>query len=221
MIREAVDALNAELKGVLTDEVRLEKVDQLSKKNAELEAFLDEKKQVGALYDRMIKDGKLVIDEEKLKSTSHCEILNINHRPNHDLNHSVRAAYYIKTHHAFNQQHKTQNFQDLSSNDLEKLQLMMLFSVVGRRDETGFNDGVDGCATYKSFRATSGREYLKYCRENTPELYDTKTKEGLDDLYRDALIVEMMGNTIIPNHSSGEALFIEYVIEKSIKEKEI
>lgn len=175
--------------------------------------FLDEKHSVAELYNKIVERGTLVIDTNRLESHFKCKILNINHRPNHDLNHSVRVAYFIKIYHAFNQEHQMDGFQALSSNDLEKLQLMMLFSVVGRRDETGFHDEDNGCATYQSFRAVSGREYLTYCLDK-PKLYDPKDPNNLENIFRDALVVEIMGYPDLPSEWSGQMLLIDYVIAK-------
>lgn len=102
--------------------------------------------------------------------------------------------------------------------DLEKLQLMMLFSVVGRKDETGFADGgANGRAVYQGFRATSGLEYLKYCRAHATHAYPSNDA-GLEDLYRDAIVVELMGFPSIQDaiQSSGlQKVLINYVMGKA------
>ena len=91
--------------------------------------------------------------------------------------------------------------------------MMMLFSVVGRRDETGFSDrGALGRKTYESFRTTSAREYLQYCQK------EEGTQALREDHYLQALVVELMGypslETAIQKGAKPE-LLIDYIIAKN------
>lgn len=109
------------------------------------------------------------------------------HRPNHGLHHSLRAAASIPIILGF--LNKTS-----SASEIEKLQHMMLFSVVGRLDETGFSETGEwgkGKVTYQNFRKTSGLAYLNYC-ENKEGIYTDLEKQQFAP-YRDALVVELMG----------------------------
>ena len=117
-------------------------------------------------------------------------IVNVVHRQNHGIHHSMRAAASIPDILSIDGTDPT----TVADEFIEKMQLMMLFSVVGRRDETGFADtgqSKEGNRTYQSFRATSGLEYLKYC-SGSNEIY-SESQKASSAHYRDALVVEFMG----------------------------
>jgi len=122
------------------------------------------------------------------------------YRPNHDLAHSIRvAALILPLYLSLNSGQKTNDVNsELDKSELEKLQLMMLFSVLGREDETGFSDSTtkEGSFMYQSYRAISAVEFLKYCLEHW-EYYQQifKNKEAL---YQAALVVELMGYPDLP-----------------------
>lgn len=116
------------------------------------------------------------------------------HRPNHGLHHSLRVAASVPTILGFLGENQT-------ASQIEKLQLMMLFSVVGREDETGFRETGEwgiGKETYQRFRTTSGLAYLDYCQAKEG-IYTSDEKAHYLD-YRNALTVELMGFAKI-NHA--------------------
>jgi hypothetical protein len=186
-----------------------EEEEQAIKELAQLNA---DKEKADKLYENIVARGKTSINEELLEKEYGKKIKKIIYRPNHDLTHSVRAAYFIIATHAYRKEHNTA-FMDLSDSELEKLQMIMLFSVVGRQDETGFGDGGLSRKTYEHFRATSGREYLKYFQMNK-KIYGG----DLELLYRDAIIVELMGYSSIDDlllrRTTPPEVFIDYVIAK-------
>lgn len=215
---EQVEALIRELAD-LPEEPReaLEKKHQeFAAQEALLETFDKEQVDAKRLYEAITAPNAVVssaLNEESLEKQFKSKIKNMVYRPNHGLTHSVRAAYLTTTIHTFREENN-QKLNGLTETELEKLQMMMLFSVVGRRDETGFNDGADGRAAYQSFRATSGREYLKYAQEHLTHLYGTDR----DKIYRDAIVVELMGHTRVEDAGATQSeLFIDYVREEKQK----
>jgi hypothetical protein len=213
----------------------IEEEQRATKELAELDA---NKEKATKLYNDIIAGGaKSIINEQRLLEAEEerlreeasdqdkevdipeggLKIKKIIYRPNHDLNHSVRAAYYITAIHAFRTEQNV-HYTNLDEANLEKLQMMMLFSVVGRKDETGFSDTGSnplGHQTYEGFRSTSGREYLKYFQANK-KLYG----DDLELLFRDALIVELMGYSdiadVLGRKKSVPGVFIDYVIAKEL-----
>ncbi|KGP63451.1 hypothetical protein EP47_09585 [Legionella norrlandica] len=216
-IDQLTDALKKELEPLVIEQ----KNKELKELREKLIAFDSDKQKAKQLYDKLVARSHSSLNQERFEKAYGSQIKHIVYRPNHGLTHSVRTAYLITAIHAFKQAYKSE-FKSLTDPELEKLQLMMLFSVVGRRDETGFNDtgpNVLGRATYESFRVTSGKEYLKYCRTNAKELYGG----DLERLYRDAIIVELMGYSDIQDYLDRRAtpseIFIDYVIEKEHNKK--
>ena len=165
------------------------------------------------LYDEIVARGQSSLNEKSFETAYNSKIKNIVYRPNHGLTHSVRAAYLITSLYSYAKEHGVES-KNLDEAALEKLQMMMLFSVVGRRDETGFNDGAQGRSTYEEFRVTSGKEYLKYSEKNSEHLYGN----NLDNLYRDAIVVELMGyssiNDVLNRRRKPPEVFIDYIIAK-------
>ena len=203
-----------------------EKISILETQTTDLEEkiknFDTSKEKAKTWYEKIIKSGVASLNVESLEKKFKSKLANIIHRPNHGIAHSVRAAYSIPNLLSFREKNGL-GFKGLDEASVEKLQLMMLFSVVGRKDETGFNDTgnsvVGGRAVYEGFRATSGREYLKYCREHAKHLYDLEAADGLEQIYRDAIIVELMGYSSIveavKNRTAAPPqLFVDYVMEK-------
>lgn len=121
------------------------------------------------------------------------------HRPNHDTTHSIRAASHIPV------------LNEIKGNELdahrtEALQLMMLFSVLGREDETGFHDSKNGGTyLYQSYRAVSAIEFLTYALNNWENHYKD-VFDDVDSLYRAALVVELMGFPKFPDENELNTL---------------
>ncbi|TNF69357.1 MAG: hypothetical protein EP298_04250 [Gammaproteobacteria bacterium] len=167
--------------------------EKIVQKTSELEQFDENKKEAKELYNLIVEKGRSAIAKDALEE-KFGEINEIMYRPNHGLTHSVRAAYYVTALHAFRQSTKHQ--YNLDHIQVQKLQLMMLFSVVGRKDETGFADtgnNITGNETYAGFRTESGRAYLKYCQTHAIDLYNNDRVK----MYRDSIIVELMGYSSI------------------------
>lgn len=212
-----IETLNQEISSLVLDK-KDKKILELAVEEQNLEHFDANKIKAKKLYENIVERGVSSLNEARVEKKFDSKITHIVHRPNHGLTHSVRVAYMVTGIHAFKKefgQHSSELDSDL---ELEKSQMMMLFSVVGRRDETGFNDtgdNVKGCETYESFRTASGRAFLKYCQTHLAELYDN----NLDAMYRDAIIVELMGYSDIQDRidrreEEPPQVFIDYVIEK-------
>jgi hypothetical protein len=141
--------------------------------------------------DNISKEKIGQVNISSLEKARNSKVSKVMHRFNHDITHALRTASCIKV---LNDSYA----QDLTDSDIEKLQLMMLFSVVGREDESGFNDkNIEAKKLYKSYRAVSAIEFLKYCLDNWEYYKDVfKTKK---ELYRKALIVELMGVQTVSN----------------------
>lgn len=216
-LETTIQNLTTALNGIPDDSSEKElKRKELEEEKQKLIQFDEDKLKAKQLYDDIVARGRSVLNEERLENQCGSKIKHIVHRPNHGLTHSVRVAYLITSLHAFNQEHNKDS-KLLNDSELEKLQMMMLFSVVGRKDETGWSDTGPyalGRVTYESFRTTSGREFVKYFRDNAKVLYG----DDLDKLYRDAIVVELMGYSTIQDcidrKISPPAVFIDYVIEK-------
>ncbi|KGP62488.1 hypothetical protein EP47_09370, partial [Legionella norrlandica] len=190
---------------------------ELEQKKQELEKHKKDKEKALEVYTAIVDRGVSSINIKQIEAESKSKVKNIVYRPNHGLAHSVRAAYSITTLHQYDLEHDSKTLA-LSEQDLEKLQLMMLFSVVGRKDETGWADTGNlqqGCDTYRNFRKKSGTEYLNYCLNHQLELYQNNKEEA----YRDAITVELMGytgieDTLSRREPSTIETFVEYVIYK-------
>lgn len=194
---------------------KAQKEQRLENQNALLRKFDEDKIKANTLYSAVVARGTLSLNQKKLEQHFKSPIKHIVYRPNHDKSHGVRSACFIPSIYVFKKHYK--RIQDLNEHDLETLQLMMLFSVVGRKDETGFNDnGSDtlGRTTYEQFRAISGKEYLNYCKTHAHHLYT----DAIENIYRDAIITELMGyptiEECIKRRTSPIETFIDYVIEK-------
>lgn len=138
-----------------------------------------------------------VVDVNKIKRDFNSDVVKIIHRPNHDLLHSLRQAAHISVIKQFlDRNASTQIYQKLEVKHLERLQLMMLFCVAGRKDETGFHDSQEAKEKfYLEYRKTSARAYFEYVEKHRPDLYAGEEKETL---YHDAWMVELMGAPSIP-----------------------
>lgn len=212
-LESEIHEANQELLEASNDELKL-KVQKLQER---LHTFDANKIKAKSLYDAIVARGTSVLNEERLESKFNSKIKNIVYRPNHGLTHSSRAAYLIPAIYEFDKNYNVITC-NLSTLTLEKLQLMMLFSVVGRKDETGFNDDDKGRATYQKFRASSGQEYITYCNKHASFYYHN----NLEQLYQDAIVIEVMGYSTIEDcigrRQKPPELFIEYVMAKELKQ---
>jgi hypothetical protein len=210
-LEQQIKDLTLTLQSVAKNETNKKRT-ELDELNKKLQQFNANKSQAKIVYDGLVARGQCTLNKTALETEYASKIKRIIHRPNHGLTHSVRAAYYITAIQGFMQYHKI-DYKILHEPELEKLQLMMLFSVVGRKDETGFNDK-SGRKIYQSFRATSGKEYLNYCLKKSSHFYTN----DLETRYRDAIVVELMGyaniDECIKKRSDFPELFIDYVIAK-------
>jgi hypothetical protein len=133
------------------------------------------------------------------------KVQKIVHKPNHEITHSLRTAAYITPIHQLLSTGTLREdcYTHLDEKQIEQLQLMMLFSVVGREDETGFADSQgDGPKLYQSYRAVSALAFLKYGLDNWDRHYKDVFNSKAD-LYRAALVIELMG---FPNMPDVDAL---------------
>ncbi len=159
------------------------------------------------------------IDIGKLKEHfRNPDVLKVIHRQNHDLPHSMRAAAYIPIlHEVFKDK-----YVPLQDREIEYLQLMMLFSVAGREDETGFSDTGKGNKTgiylYQSYRCVDALEFIRFVNMNWDNYYVNvfKTKE---EAYHAAFIVEMMGYPTLPDPTKVEPPFIFSILAKGYSEE--
>jgi hypothetical protein len=211
----------------------IEQISQLNSKNESTEILEETLRQFDAdqskaqeLFNQVVAKGKSLINVVQLEQQYNAKIKNIVYRPNHGLTHSVRAACSVPQLIAYQHQFHSKNKSKLQERELEKLQLMMLFSVVGRQDETGFNDtgpnaSNNGNEIYQGFRATSAREYLKYCQIHAKHLYPEPN--SLENIYRDAIVVELMGYSTIDDavrrQKDKPEVFIDYVVEQEKRKK--
>ncbi len=140
---------------------------------------------------QLVKCCHIEINQDAVAERYGSAIDKVVHRPNHGFMHSMRVASYVPVIYGFLK--KYNDIPELSDNELLKLQLMMLFSVVGRQDEVGFFDGGDplGNAQYRHYRYVSARTFLDYCQKHMNEPGHLYANERA--LYTDALIVELMG----------------------------
>lgn len=123
------------------------------------------------------------VNVQALEKNTGKKVLKVIYRPNHDDKHSIRAAALVPSIH---------QFMESPYVNVEQLQLMLLYSVCGREDETGFNSSVLGRELYQSYRAVSALEFLNYVLRNWDRHYKNVFK-NIDAVYQAALIVEMMG----------------------------
>lgn len=126
-------------------------------------------------------------------------VIKVLYRPNHDLLHAYRQAAMICQIKAYFDTTMPGNYDFLNLKNLERLQLMMLYAVAGRKDETGFSDGKEEKKYYLEYRKDSAKLFFEAARRY-PNLYiDEHGQLDEKQLYHDALMVELMGNDNIPN----------------------
>lgn len=221
-LRKAVTELKTKLETLKDESKPTQDCErELALKEKEINAFLADQSEARSWYDKIVERGKSSLNIKRLEDMVGSPVINIIHRPNHGIAHSVRAAYSIPQLLSFNAGHGKDFNPRLDDKDVEKLQMMMLFSVVGRQDETGFADtgnNVQGNHVYKKFRISSGRAYLNYFTKHLEGLYDKAvTDDPLKALYRDAIIVELMGyrnfDDVMKRCSEPPQLFIDYLMK--------
>lgn len=140
--------------------------------------------------------------------------LKVVYRPNHELLHSLRQAAMVPKIKEYYDRNTPGKYDFMQPKHLERLQLMMLFSVSGRKDETGFHDSPEAREKfYLKYRSDSAVAFLEYAKKY-PGLYGPGEEE---QLYHDALMVELMGAPTIPTREEIESG--NYEIVKRIKEK--
>jgi hypothetical protein len=97
------------------------------------------------------------------------------HRPNHGLSHTLRGVvlvpevFYSYAMHSTDK--KTREIvQNLSHDDIKRMQVAMLFSVVGRKSELGF---ADNQAVYRGYRKASAELFEKYATTHYKDLFNS------------------------------------------------
>lgn len=143
---------------------------------------------------------------------------NVIHRFNHDIKHSIRVAAYIPIIYALigTDEDRDDVHTVLEENQVEMLQLMMLFSVLGREDETGFSDAANKYCNnyYKSYRAVDALLFIQYCLVHWDSHYRKVFSNDIDKLYQAALVIEIMGSPKWPNPDMREIpLFTEILMK--------
>ncbi|NNM60279.1 MAG: NAD-dependent ubiquitin ligase [Legionellales bacterium] len=115
-------------------------------------------------------------------------------RPNHGLPHTARTAYIVPTVVAY-----FANFSNLQCNftmkDIIKMQIVLLFAVVGRKNDMGYADNQE---VYKTFRLASANAFESFIN-NTPKY---------KNLFKDDAEIKQYKNIVIDfaNPSYSDAL---------------
>lgn len=137
------------------------------------------------------------VNTQKIERDFGSKVEKIIHRPNHELLHSLRQAAHIPAIKDFLDHHApTKEYNALEAKHLERLQVMMVFCVTGRLDETGFHDSEEARERYyKEYRKVSAKAFMEYIQNERPDLYEG---EPLEALYHDAWMVEIMGAPGVP-----------------------
>lgn len=145
------------------------------------------------------------------------KIKKVIHRPNHGLDHSVSVAKYMPLLKQFKQTHidpssyQKKRYSLLNDHDIQRLQLMALFSVSGREDEIGFHGNQE---VYKTYRIRSATEYFDYFMTHDDEHSPYHLPDDTAKLIHDAIIVELMGNTNIQEDLYDKLGILEHIKEK-------
>lgn len=170
---------------------------------------------VSTAYGCINPDGS--VNVEQVNQVYDSAVQKVVYRPNHELLHSLRQAAMIGNIKEYYDRNASGKYTYMQPKHLERLQLMMLFSVAGRKDETGFHDSPEARVKYYlKYREDSAKAFLEYAK-NYPGLYDLDDPEEEEQLYHDALMVELMGAPTIPPHEEIEQG--NYAIVKMIKER--
>lgn len=101
-------------------------------------------------------------------------------RPNHDLTHTLRCVQLapVVAHFYKNYSAHPAAYQ-FSSEEVKKMQVALLFFVVGRQNEMGFHDNPD---IYGQFRLESAQAFKRYCQKHMMHLF--KTPQEVEKYYR-------------------------------------
>jgi hypothetical protein len=100
-------------------------------------------------------------------------------RPNHDLTHTLRCvklAPVVADFYANYSAHPA--VYQFSNEEMKKMQVALLFFVVGRQNEMGFHDNPD---IYGQFRLASAQAFKKYCLKHMMHLF--KTPQEVEKYY--------------------------------------
>lgn len=96
-------------------------------------------------------------------------------RPNHGLSHTLRGAvmvpevfYSYATHST--DKNTREMVQNLRKDDIKRMQVAMLFSVVGRKSELGF---ADNPAVYRGYREASAKLFEHYAKTHYKDLFNS------------------------------------------------
>lgn len=107
--------------------------------------------------------------------TLNCSNNKVLHRPNHGLSHTLRGAaivpevFYSYASHSTDK--KTRDMVlNLSKNDIKRMQVAMLFSVVGRKSELGF---ADNAGVYGGYRKASAELFEQYAKTHYKDLFSS------------------------------------------------
>lgn len=97
-------------------------------------------------------------------------------RPNHGIAHTLRGAFMIPILAQCYQSHCKNmndafNFVTSDAKTLKRLQIALLFAVVGRKNEMGFKDNA---GIYMSFRYNCAKAFEKYARAHLSHLFSEK-----------------------------------------------
>lgn len=96
-------------------------------------------------------------------------------RPNHGLAHSARGALYAPTVIDYYQQHAQKDKEkfQLTPEEIEKIQIALLFRVTGRENECGFSDDPDA---YRKYQEAHAKYFRQFCKDN-PDIFSKEEIE--------------------------------------------
>ncbi|HIC7357883.1 TPA: SidE phosphodiesterase domain-containing protein [Legionella pneumophila] len=159
-------------------------------------------------YDQSEKN----IDPNKGDWTLNCGNNKILHRPNHGLSHTLRGAalvpevlYSYATH---STDKKTREMvQNLSKDDIKRMQVAMLFSVVGRKSELGFNDNK---VVYGGYRQDSAKLFEQYAKTHYKDLFTSPEQIA----YWKYLVLDYGNPTFQPHVNKPEQVIIAKIMRQ-------
>ncbi len=97
---------------------------------------------------------------------------NVVYRPNHGLTHTLRSAHLIPQVALYYATFARDAYRfQFKQDDIKKMQVAMLFFVVGRQNEMGFFDNPE---LYYQFRRASSEAFLDYCHKHMMSLFKTE-----------------------------------------------
>lgn len=116
-------------------------------------------------------------------------------RPNHGLAHSIRCAFILPVVCDFYKNAIHNKTDELSQSllsilndptEIEKLQIALLFSSVGRGNDMGYSDNPE---IYQTFRQQSARRFEEYVNQNATDLFQSP-----EEIRQFAFFVQDFGN---------------------------